>query len=102
MAKILQHLVSKQKKRLNVDGFDLDLSYITEQAHAESSAALLTVAAATPISAQEPRHAVCLQQWFDLPTLIHHHSPFTVCDSRKACAHPLQRRSLSVVYGHCI
>ena len=31
MAKVLQHLVSKQKKRFEHDGFDLDLTYITEQ-----------------------------------------------------------------------
>ena len=31
MSKVLQHLVSKQKKRLVVSGFDLDLTYITDQ-----------------------------------------------------------------------
>ena len=31
MSKVLQHLVSKQKRRLVVSGFDLDLTYITDQ-----------------------------------------------------------------------
>ena len=31
MSKVLQHLVSKQKRRININGFDLDLTYITDQ-----------------------------------------------------------------------
>ena len=31
MSKVLQHLVSKQKKRIQISGFDLDLTYITDQ-----------------------------------------------------------------------
>ena len=31
MSKVLQHLVSKNKRRIIINGFDLDLTYITDQ-----------------------------------------------------------------------